>query len=87
LAITIILAVLVGVVVYAYEERWGRFAYFVGEAIAAILVIGLTPISAGAKAVAPKRGVVATIVAFWYGGSRRSREHQHRIELLKAPDD
>jgi divalent metal cation (Fe/Co/Zn/Cd) transporter len=41
LAITIMLAVLVGVVVYAYEERWGRFAYFVGEAIAAILVIGL----------------------------------------------
>jgi hypothetical protein len=46
LSITIGLAVLVGLVVYAYEERWGRFAYFVGEAIAAILVIGLISWSA-----------------------------------------
>jgi divalent metal cation (Fe/Co/Zn/Cd) transporter len=46
LAIIIMLAVLVGVFVYAYEERWGRFAYFVAEAIAAILVIGLISWSA-----------------------------------------
>ena len=41
LAITIMLTLLVGAVVYAYEEKWGRFAYILGEAIAAILVIGL----------------------------------------------
>jgi hypothetical protein len=46
LVITIMLAVLVGVVVYAYEEKWGRFAYFVGEASAAILVMGLISSSA-----------------------------------------
>ena len=47
MAITIMLALLVGLVVYAYEEKWGvGFAYFVGEAVAALLVIGLISWSA-----------------------------------------
>lgn len=40
-ALVFLLAVLVGLVVYQFEEKIGGFANFLGEAIAIIIVIGL----------------------------------------------
>jgi hypothetical protein len=41
LALTVLLAALVGLIGYRYEEKLGGFAYLVGEATAVIVVIGL----------------------------------------------
>jgi len=41
LALTVLLAALVGLIGYRYEEKLGGFAYLVGEAAAVIVVIGL----------------------------------------------
>ena len=40
-ALILLLAFLVGLIVYQYEEKIGGLAYILGEAIATILVIGL----------------------------------------------
>lgn len=40
-SLVFLLAVLVGFIVYQYEEKLGGFAYILAEAIATILVIGL----------------------------------------------
>jgi hypothetical protein len=45
-ALVLLLAVLVGLIVYQFEEKIGGLAYFLGEAIATIMVIGLIAWSA-----------------------------------------
>jgi high-affinity Fe2+/Pb2+ permease len=45
-ALVLLLAMLVGLIVYQFEEKIGGLAYFLGEAIATIIVIGLLAWSA-----------------------------------------
>ena len=41
LALTVLLAVLVGFIVYVYEERLGGLAYLIAQATAAIAAVGV----------------------------------------------